>query len=189
MSITCRLYPAAPSVYRRVVEEDVLQGYRLPKGTVVAYHVGALMRCVCRCKCARVTCALTTIDGALMRCKETWLIKILILQEPKSVAGSGAVRSGTLPGRARRRRRDVHAPAVHYGTSQVPGPPVRQDADESGGCQSAAAVPIHQTERCRIQEVYTHHAAAETASYAHCDERLSNHAGACPLLLLISDRC
>ena len=43
--IGCRsLYPVAPSFYRRVVEEDTVLGYRLPRGTTVAYHVGALMR-------------------------------------------------------------------------------------------------------------------------------------------------
>lgn len=41
-----RLYPAAPSVYRIAVEDDHINGYFVPAGTLIAYHVGAMMRWV-----------------------------------------------------------------------------------------------------------------------------------------------
>ncbi len=39
-----RFYPSVPITLRQAVEEDVLCGYRIPKGTILLLAQGAMMR-------------------------------------------------------------------------------------------------------------------------------------------------
>lgn len=41
---TMRLYPPIPCVFRKSLSDDVLNGYKIPAGTIVGLHVGALHR-------------------------------------------------------------------------------------------------------------------------------------------------
>ena len=40
----CRLFPAIPCIFKKAVNDDVLNGYRIPSGTIVGLHIGALHR-------------------------------------------------------------------------------------------------------------------------------------------------
>lgn len=41
---TMRLFPAIPCIFKKAVNDDVLNGYRIPSGTIVGLHIGALHR-------------------------------------------------------------------------------------------------------------------------------------------------